>query len=52
MRKAGVPAGPGIKARGWSKIIAKKFEPIFEKDMESAVNEAINEALNLGFNIT
>ena len=30
MRKAGVPAGPGIKARGWSKIIAKKFEPIFE----------------------
>lgn len=48
MRKAGIPPGPGIKPRGWSGVIAKKFEPIFEKDMEAAVNEAIVEALNLG----
>lgn len=47
MRKAGIPPGPGIKARGWSGVIAEKHKPIFERDMELAVNEAIMEAMGL-----
>lgn len=47
MKKAGIPPGPGIEARGWSGVIAKKFEPIFEKDMKLTIDETISEALGV-----
>ena len=40
MQKRRIPAMPGIIARNWTKMVAKKRRPIFKKDVQVAIAEA------------